>query len=639
MTEKILVFIWVLDSLFKVFPTTLPPENTNNTIQLSCAANEWESSQIAIRSEMPIQELRVQAGELKNEKSNKVLPAQNIRCNFIGFIPIEHNTRQTPGDEIICEAPAKVPDVLLPDESLSLPANHTQPVWITIHVPKNTPPGMYKGEVIIQADETHKTIPIELNIYDFELPEARHLLVTNWFNANNIAEAHEKELYSDEFFNVLEAYAHNMAEHRENVFLVSPRTINVFREKDGNLTYDYSTFDRFVETFLNAGVKDRIEISHVAHHGEGGWSSKEIMLSEISAKDRETGKSIKLPPEEGLGPLLSDLQTHLTEKGWLSRSMIHVCDEPAAHNIDQWHKASEFVHHYAPLIKRIDAIETIYFHNALEIWVPKLNHLRNWYPWFKNAQQEGYEMWYYICLHPRGPFLNRFLDYPLYQTRLLHWLNYRYELDGYLHWGWNFWRDDPFGPPAKRLPPGDTHIIYPGDNGPLNSIRWETQRDSIEDYEYLWLLTQKRKEVAIQLGSAAERFDPKARSLELSRRMIPDFVNYERDIESIRHLRETVAAEIEQSLNEPLIIWETIPAEDVNLIPAPISVEVRGVTRQGAKTKMNGENIPVQSNGFFKTQVHPSAKNNTVSLDVDYNGEHKHLERTFHVRTEFEQNN
>ena len=35
------------------------------------------------------------------------------------------------------------------------------------------------------------------------------------------------------------------------------------------------------------------------------------------------------------------------------------------------------------------------------------------------------------------------------------------------------------------LPAGDTHIIYPGKDGPLSSLRFEAHRQGIEDYELL----------------------------------------------------------------------------------------------------------------------------------------------------------
>ncbi|HID08402.1 MAG TPA: DUF4091 domain-containing protein [Armatimonadetes bacterium] len=624
--------VWAVDPMVKVFPNTLPPANPTTVIRIVSARNEYEPAQFAIRSTRDLSNVTVEITPLVHEAGKFTIGTEHVNWNFVGFVRIEHNTPATPESELICKAPCEVPDPLLEIRSMDIPANRTQPVWITVFVPHDAPSGLYRGEVRVIAGDERIALPIELTVYPFALPNERHLYVTNWFNINNIAKAHNVELWSEAFWQVLEAYARNMAEHRQNVFWVSIGLIEVYREPNGKLSFDYSRFDRYIELFMRAGVNGRIEIQHVAHHGKGGWSSREVILRTITATDRKTGNRIQLSPQEGLGPLLADLQRHLEQRGWLDKAMIHVCDEPSVHNIDAWRKASEFVHRYAPRIKRIDAIETIYFENALEIWVPKLSHLRNWYEHFKAAQANGYEMWYYICCHPMGYYINRFLDCSLSKVRLLHWLNYRYQLSGYLHWGWNFWGKEPFGPPARRLPPGDTHIVYPGKAGPLNSIRWEIQRDSIEDYEYLWLLEHRVRKVQAQLGEPAQAFEPKRRSMEYCRRLIRHFTDYVKDPTVIQQTRQELAREIVAMEQRPLIIWETVPSAETVLVPAPIVVVVQGVTELGARVRVNGRDVQVASDGSFRTHVSMSARNQFITLEVERNGHRKIEMRRFGMR-------
>ena len=70
---------------------------------------------------------------------------------------------------------------------------------------------------------------------------------------------------------------------------------------------------------------------------------------------------------------------------------------------------------------------------------------------------------------------------------------------GYLHWGLNQYKADPFNQsvikhpspiagPNNFLPAGDTHVIYPGEEGPLSSLRFEAHRIGCEDYELLEML-------------------------------------------------------------------------------------------------------------------------------------------------------
>jgi len=93
----------------------------------------------------------------------------------------------------------------------------------------------------------------------------------------------------------------------------------------------------------------------------------------------------------------------------------------------------------------------------------------------------------------------------------MHWMNYRYDFPGYLHWGLNFWLGDPYTnvergyPNPSNLPAGDSHIVYPGARGPLSSIRLEAMRDGIEDYELLRLLAKSDREAADEICASVAR--------------------------------------------------------------------------------------------------------------------------------------
>ena len=50
--------------------------------------------------------------------------------------------------------------------------------------------------------------------------------------------------------------------------------------------------------------------------------------------------------------------------------------------------------------------------------------------------------------------------------------------DGYLHWSWMNWNDDPLHDTRFRLfAPGDTYLIYPG---PRSSVRYERYIEGVQ---------------------------------------------------------------------------------------------------------------------------------------------------------------
>ena len=172
-------------------------------------------------------------------------------------------------------------------------------------------------------------------------------------------------------------------------------------------------------------------------------------------------------------------------------------------------------------------------------WVPQLNFAHEDYAFYRERQSMGDEFWFYTCLAPQGEYANRFIELPLLKTRVLHWINYRFGLSGYLHWGLNFWRGDPFVETTgviveggNVLPGGDAWIVYPGDGTFLSSIRLEAMRDGIVDFE---LLTRLRR-------SRPEETD------ELARQVVYRFDLYDMGVEDFRAKRRRLLEDLSRDL-------------------------------------------------------------------------------------------
>ncbi len=113
-------------------------------------------------------------------------------------------------------------------------------------------------------------------------------------------------------------------------------------------------------------------------------------------------------------------------------------------------------------------------------------------------------------------------------TRLLHWINFRYGVTGYLHWGYNYWSSDAFRQVsvyaeggALILPAGDSWIVYPGKDGPLDSIRYEAMRDGIVDHELLSRLAERDADATRRLAE----------------KHVIDFNKYDSDVSTFRASR------------------------------------------------------------------------------------------------------
>ncbi len=623
--------VWPVSDLARLLPTDSPPPPSaiNLSILLSGARGEFVSFGLGVHDDSTIFDLKTRISRLTcpEQKSVLTVPAQ---FRFARTVPVRANTRNTPPEELAFKAPADVPDPLMPDVPLPLKPNQVALLWATIQVPYETPPGHYTGTVTVTVSGLPIALPIALDVWNFAIPTKRHLKVTMWFNDRAMSQAHGVERFSKEYWNLLARYAKDIADHRQNVFLVPLDLIRFRRGKSGELSCNFDRFDRYIETFLNAGPVDLIELGHLAHFGPKGWSGPDIEWRSFQIEGEKKRDSI--PRSTVIATLLRQLTMHLREQGWLEKSAIHVADEPSVNNLASWKQHSAVIGRLAPGLRRIDAVEAEDFDGFLEIWVPKLQVIEPWHRPLHLAAQKGAEIWFYTCCHPYGVYPNRFLDNTLLQVRLLPWMAARYGLKGYLHWGLNQWTTDPYKDASRgNLPPGDHALIYPGKDGPIDSIRWEVFRDGLEDYEYLCVLEQRLMTLKKERGVGAAFLQPHQRVEELVRKLAPDAIRYSRSPQDLRELRVAIAREIEDLDASPLLLVQTSPPEGTELGVGPATVIVRGVTDLEASVTVNAKGVKLDSQGFFAAHVFVTPTSPEITVVAEGGGSRHEIHRRFVV--------
>ncbi len=143
------------------------------------------------------------------------------------------------------------------------------------------------------------------------------------------------------------------------------------------------------------------------------------------------------------------------------------------------------------------------------------NKYLDWYNEYYNTDDA--EQWMYSAVYPHYPYLGYLLDSDLLMQRSIGWMMQRYNVKGIESWYTNMYRDmpgynkgfevitDPYAN-SSRFPEtnGDGFITYPGMpygiEGPINTMRIHSLRDSNEDYEVLYLLEQEYKKVIAKAG-------------------------------------------------------------------------------------------------------------------------------------------
>jgi hypothetical protein len=521
---------WFVDSLVKVFPDTTAPASKFEPALVS-ASNGHTSLQVAMRSEEHrVVRVRVIAPRMGNA-------ALSIQTYRVGTVKVNSHPTDTPLDEVARSEVGPYPDPLFPlAKEISLEGERTETIWISVFTPAGTRSGIYQGTIEIDAGKQKLKLPFSVEVFAATVPKEQKLWVTNWLWLDHeLMEKHYPQLKSDpdRYWRVLENIGKTMAEYKQNVVLVPVRTLAKAHLVNGTVQYDFGLVDRWIATFDKAGLARMIEGGHLSGRLGGGYDSPYVLPTDLVENGQVVRKELPADDpraEQNLREFLRQLRAHLKEKGWLSRYLQHVHDEPHGAEMPIYKRFVQIVSEELPGVPTIDAIslhEDISAQEEITIWVPKLGTFDDRPQAIATHRARGGQNWYYICLDPRGKYLNRFIDYPTLKVRLLPWVNYRYGLTGYLHWGGNFWTDQPFENVQPDwgggffLPAGDNAIVYPDPehDGVFVSERLEVMREGIEDYE---LLAESAKR-------APERTDA------LARKVIPTFTGYVRDVNQFRN--------------------------------------------------------------------------------------------------------
>lgn len=538
--------LYQVDPLKKVLKETSYFRDEIDTIRI--VKGETGSVQIVIKGLADISDMRATVGNISCG-DNIISGAQ---AAWIGYVGVDRSC-YPPSYNIIRAASHYFPDPILPDSAFSIETGEVQPLWISIPTNKLTVPGLYKGVVnitgIVNNVRQLWKKDFFVRVYNITL-EKSPLLITNWsshFNPKALSYLNNDEdvqAYSPLYWKLIEMHAKIMAEHRQNVHRIFPVWHTLYTYNQGKYTFNFERFDKEVNIFDKIGALERIEGGHLAWRSSEDWNSQyyvEVPLPDneetrklipgVNPMKVENGiRFVRLPIQDKrtknfLKQFLPALKQHLIEKGWLDRYMQHIGDEPIVQNAKSYCAISKYVKECFPGVKIFDAVWTSKeLKGAVDIWVPLLSVLNRDYKFYQERQKEGEEVWFYTCVVPQGNYANRFIELPLIETRLLHWINYKYNLPGYLHWGLNFWQKDQLHTNADRdsgkLPAGDNCIVYPGYRKLYTSIRFETMRDGIDDYTLLKMLEKKNPEKAKEFASdLIIRFDKYDESVSYFRKV------------------------------------------------------------------------------------------------------------------------
>lgn len=498
-------------STVRHFPNAALPEKKLSTVDI--ALNERFSFQVALR-----------ADEMMRVRVTLEGPdGWELRTRHVGLALAKHHNTPILSDPLdqdgIGQIPGLVPDPLLEENDIRLAQDETTAFWFTVRPSKKVTAGKYDltatvtilqedtktGEIIgvIGKPKKHK---LSVRVHNIAIKPRKNFDITHWFYNDCLITWYKTNGFDDNFWAICENYIKDIADHGQNVIYVPIFTppldgdkypsqlLKVKKCADGKYEFDWTDVRRYVKLAKKCGI-DTFEWCHLfAQWGcrfalriyEGQGEGEKVLW------DRETPATSEIY-RNFLSQFLPELEKFLKEEKIFKKSFFHISDEPHGEEARKnYIAAKEMVREIAPWLRSIDAVSEIEYAEVIDTPVPITSSALKFL-------EAGFESWVYYCCGPRSEYIQHLMDTPLAKIAMHGFLFYRWPFKGFLHWGYNYWNIsgsrtliDPFivtdGMRWPNWAYGDTFLVYPGEKGPIDSIRWEIFSESLQDFALLQTL-------------------------------------------------------------------------------------------------------------------------------------------------------
>lgn len=541
----------LLSSLTKVFADQEP---VSENLPVAILKGEIASVQVAVRTNCIIE----------------------VTASAPGFRTVVREVRQVPvgrtcspgldDDNYLRMTPGLYPDLLqeMPEDSTTRVAGWWKSFWVDAIPEDGLATGDYKVTVKVRQMnglETDETCELEHVIHytDCALPQQK-LMHTEWFHSDCLADYYHVEVFSEEYWRIVENFIRSAVDMGINMILTPMFTppldtqvggerttvqlVDVTRE-NGVYSFGFEKLERWVDMCKRCGVR-YYELSHL-YSQWGTNKAPKIMATDNGEYRKIFGwDDVATDPayKEFLACFLPKLVEKLYALGIAEDCRFHIMDEPHGEEMLRTYLAQKAqVEPYINGLTIMDALSEYAFYEAGAVACPVVSTGSEDLPKFLASKDD---LWLYYCCGPEKDGSNRFIAMPSARTRILGVQLYLYKAGGFLQWGFNFYNSqlskkkiDPYAitDAEESFPAGDAFVVYPAPDGTAReSIRYMVMRQAMCDLRALELLESMvgREKVVSMIHEGVDG--------EFT------LMKYPRSNEYLLNLRAAVSAEIEKHL-------------------------------------------------------------------------------------------
>lgn len=390
-----------------------------------------------------------------------------------------------------------IPDPLFEFTTLSVGSAYLQPVWVSIQTSPLTPAGTYSSNIEMLCGSDVQTIPISIKVRNFVIPRPGTLATSFGCYRNVLDQWYHGEKWKFTKANY-DKWSYFMAKYRLTPKEVATDYVNAKTTIIDSLTGETQVTSVDM-SYLRSSLPDLTK-NYLA---ENSYHFYRLPSGLTLKKELENPNSWWHKTDSLIAPIWKRI-AEWRKEGFTDKTYIYGVDEPnSALEINGTADIYRAIKKVDPNMKIMQTgrCNKNEFIGLVDIWCP-LSDV-SWLPFFQDRLKEGSVLWQYVCVVPKSPYANFFVDEPGINHRSLFWQTRKVGATGFLYWastwvnnytpqayqGVTCFPDIPWDYDIAENKQGDGMIIYPGKAfTPIPTIRLEIIRDGIEDYEYFSIL-------------------------------------------------------------------------------------------------------------------------------------------------------
>lgn len=388
------------------------------------------------------------------------------------------------------------PDLLLPVGETVNAKKGVNALWVELDA-KNSTIGSHKVTVAVEGEN----VSVEAEIIDAAL-DFSDFLYTNWFYTDCLMSYYGFEAFSDEYWRVTENFLKTAREYGMNCVLTPIFTPALDTQKgkerptvqlidvtvtNGEYSFNFDKLTQWIEMANRCNV-EYFELAHF-YTQWGARHAPKVMATVDGEYKRIFGWDTRANSRKYkafLTALSVELKKYLEERNLKDKVLIHVSDEPHA-PCHAYKRASKHIHTLYKGYKIVDALSDFSFYKKKIVSnpIPSSDHIDHFIGNVEN-------LWVYYCSAQKNNYVsNRFFCNESLRTRVIGYQMYKFDIKGFLHWGYNFYYKrlskgliDPYSvtDAGKEFPSGDSFIVYPAKDGTAyHSLRLKVFYDALQD--------------------------------------------------------------------------------------------------------------------------------------------------------------